>query len=194
LTTWATVVTVACWSLFGITWGAGALYNARHSPRKHRPRPIASGAAGAAVGAVILANRLIPASSWRALELRSDWLRIPGVVLLLAATAFTIWARVALGTMWSSAVVARADHELRTHGPYAIVRHPIYTGMLGMAAGSMLLAGLGRWTSAVLAAGIVFAIRVPAEDRLMAELFGERYASYRRRVPALLPFGTQQRR
>jgi protein-S-isoprenylcysteine O-methyltransferase Ste14 len=62
-----------------------------------------------------------------------------------AATALTIWARLALGVMWSAAPTLKQEHKLRTGGPYAVTRHPIYTGLLGMMPGSLLLAGAGRW-------------------------------------------------
>jgi protein-S-isoprenylcysteine O-methyltransferase Ste14 len=54
---------------------------------------------------------------------------------------FTLWARFSLGTMWSVAPKVKGDHQLRTHGPYAVTRHPIYTGLLGMMLGATLLAG-----------------------------------------------------
>ena len=72
------------------------------------------------------------------------WARLLGLALLLAATGLTLWARLVLGTMWSAAPAVKAEHQLRTTGPYAVTRHPIYTGLLGMMLGSGLLAG-GRW-------------------------------------------------
>lgn len=67
-----------------------------------------------------------------------------GITLLVVCTAFTLWARAALGTMWTSSAVVKADPELRTDGPYGITRRPIYTGLLGMVAGTALIEGLGR--------------------------------------------------
>ena len=56
--------------------------------------------------------------------------RILGLVVLLAATVLTIWARLALGAMWSAAPTVKEEHRLRTSGPYRITRHPIYTGLI----------------------------------------------------------------
>ena len=116
------------------------------------------------------------------------WIELPGLVLLVVSTGFTIWARVRLGRMWS-AVPNRlqANHELRTDGPYAITRHPIYTGLLGMILGTVLLNGLGV-TLAFLAVGAaIVATRIPIEERLMSRTFPDEYARYRERVPRLLP-------
>jgi protein-S-isoprenylcysteine O-methyltransferase Ste14 len=77
--------------------------------------------------------------------------------------------------------------SLRTTGPYAVTRHPIYTGLLGMLVGTGLLGG--GWTLAlavVAAAYITFKAR--AEERLMTDTFGARYAAYRRRTPRLVPW------
>ena len=81
----------------------------------------------------------------------------------------------------------QAHHELRTDGPYAITRHPIYTGLLGMLLGTVLLNGLGV-SLAFLAVGAGFlATRIPIEERLMSKTFPDEYAHYRERVPRLVP-------
>ena len=90
--------------------------------------------------------------------------------------------------MWSSSPdVLRADHELRTDGPYAVTRHPIYTGLLGMLVGTVLLSGFGI-SLGFLVVGVAFlAPRIPIEERLMSQAFPDVYARYRRRVPRLVP-------
>ena len=74
--------------------------------------------------------RLVPGPDWHALRVGSAWVTFLGVAVLLASTAFTLWARVALGTMWSMDAAVKEGHKLQTNGPYGITRHPIYTGML----------------------------------------------------------------
>ena len=118
---------------------------------------------------------------------------VPGLLLLLAATAFTLWARVVLGTMWSMDAVAKQGHELRTDGPYAVTRRPIYTGMLGMLLGSVLLAGAGRALLLVPVGLVFFEVKLHLEERLLSEAFPQDYARYRRRVPQLVP-GLRPRR
>ena len=116
----------------------------------------------------------------------SPWIQVPGMALLLSATAFTLWARVELGTMWSSMVVTKTDHALRTRGPYAITRHPIYTGLLGMLLGTALIDDLGRAAVVFVLAVIYIAWKSRAEERLLTGIFPE-YERYRRRVPRLIP-------
>jgi protein-S-isoprenylcysteine O-methyltransferase Ste14 len=81
------------------------------------------------------------------------------------------------------------DHELVTSGPYAVVRHPIYTSLLAILACTLFV--YTPWPWAVVSLALFVAgteIRVYTEDRLLASRFGERFAAYRGRVPAYLPF------
>jgi protein-S-isoprenylcysteine O-methyltransferase Ste14 len=106
----------------------------------------------------------------------------PSVALAWAATRH-------LGKQWRYKAALSEDHELIQTGPYSWLRHPIYTSMLGM-----LLATVAAWTWWPMAIGSVIAflagteIRVRAEERLLAERFGESFAAYRSRVHAYLPF------
>jgi protein-S-isoprenylcysteine O-methyltransferase Ste14 len=134
-----------------------------------------------------IAGGVVPDSAWRALTVHAPWLRTLGAAVLLAGTAFTLWARAALGTMWSPAVVAKQEHVLRTDGPYKITRHPIYTGMLAMLAGSALLAGLGHWLLALVLGVAIILVKLHLEERLLTEVFPGEYDDYRRRVPQLVP-------
>ena len=129
----------------------------------------------------------VPRADWRPLEIHPPGLRILGLAILLAATALTVWARLALGAMWSAAPTVKQEHQLRTGGPYAITRHPIYTGFLGMMLGSLLLAGGGRWIVpfAIYLVALEFKIRI--EERLMLAEFPDDYPRYRRHVPQLVP-------
>jgi protein-S-isoprenylcysteine O-methyltransferase Ste14 len=109
------------------------------------------------------------------------------VVGVAAGLGFSAWARAHLGRNWSGIVTVKQDHELIRSGPYAIVRHPIYTGLLLAFAGMAI--GGGTWAGcvavAIVAAAFVRKLRI--EERFMADQFGDRYAQYRRDVPALIP-------
>jgi len=93
-----------------------------------------------------------------------------------------------LGREWSITARMVQDHKLATQGPYARVRHPIYTGMLGMLVATGL--AVSHWI-VLLAAIVVFAIgtwiRVRVEERLLRETFGPQFEEYARRVPAVIP-------
>jgi protein-S-isoprenylcysteine O-methyltransferase Ste14 len=125
---------------------------------------------------------------WAAMTFRNDIASGIGLVVLVSSTLFTLWARWTLGKMWSSVPTLREHHELHTDGPYRFTRHPIYTGILGMLLGSALVAGFGGVIVALLVFGGVFLVRIPREEKLMLQTFGEQYARYQREVPRLVPF------
>ncbi len=117
-------ILVICWGLFCLVWLIGAIYNSLKAPAvQKRSGPFSTWIIGIVLFAV--GEWLIPHSFWTLLTFDTPWLRVIGTVCLLLSTAFTLWARWVLGTMWSSSAVARASHELRTNGPYRITRHPI---------------------------------------------------------------------
>lgn len=188
----ATVAITACWAAVALVWVIGALYNAAGGPtRGRRPAPSRSLAgrlvALAVVVVVVAVIRLVPGRDWHALRVDALWVTLLGLAVLLASTAFTLWARVALGTMWSMDAIVKQGHQLRTHGPYGVTRHPIYTGMLGMLLGSLLLAGVGRSLLILLAGVVFFEVKIREEERLMSATFPDQYAHYRQRVPQLIP-------
>ncbi len=185
--TLAVVVIAVCWGIWALVWVGGALYNARRGPQaRTRRRPLGAVSLLAAALAV-LALRMLPAHDWRSVTLDIAAVRIVGMSVLVVGTVFTLWARVALGTMWSASVVVKERHRLRTDGPYGITRHPIYTGMLAMLVGSALADGLGRWLVVVAVVCVVLAAKIRDEERLLSETFPHDYARYRRRVPLLVP-------
>jgi protein-S-isoprenylcysteine O-methyltransferase Ste14 len=111
-----------------------------------------------------------------------------GATLMVIGFAITVWARTTLGRNWSSTVTQKQDHELIQTGPYALVRHPIYTGLLVMFLGSG--ASIGQWR-AVLALALVlasFLFKLRIEEQYMVELFGPTYEAYRKRVAMLIPW------
>ncbi len=117
----------------------------------------------------------------------ATWLWIANV-LVAAGLGFAVAARVWLGGNWSSNVTVKQGHELIRSGPYAWVRHPIYTGLLLALLGTAIM--VGTWSALLGLALIVFAFlrKLTIEERFMAEQFGEAYARYRADVAALIPF------
>jgi len=111
-----------------------------------------------------------------------------GWLLAAVGLLFTVWARRHLAGNWSATVTIKADHELITTGPYALARHPIYTGLLLGFAGSALALGQWRGILAVALVGLALWRKLRMEERGMRDQFGETYLSYQRRVKALIPF------
>ena len=113
-------------------------------------------------------------------------------VLAIAAAVSSVWlvtlAVKTLGKEWSLTARLVEGHKLATTGPYALVRHPIYTGMLGMLVATGL--ALSHW-AALLAALLVFfigtTIRIRSEEKLLHEAFGEQFENYARNVRAIVP-------
>ena len=184
----AEVVTWVCWGVVIVTWIVGAAYGARNASSR-RQGGSGSGALwrlGSVVVAVVLYR--FARHDLRRVTNHSWWIELPGLTLLVASMAFTIWARFRLGRMWSASPnVLRVDHELRTDGPYAITRDPIYTGLFGMLLGSVLLNGLGASLALLVVGAVVLGGRIPIEERLMSQTFPDEYARYRERVPRFVP-------
>jgi protein-S-isoprenylcysteine O-methyltransferase Ste14 len=182
----AVISVVVCWAAFATTWLAAEIYNQGRAPAERTRSWF-----GSAVlpGAVIIAviTIAVPRADWRSLTFVSPAVRLLGLVILLGATAFTIWARLVLGVMWSGAPTVKEHHELRTSGPYSITRHPIYTGILGMLIGSLLVAWGGRWIVPFPVFLVLFEIKIRIEERFMMGEFPVEYPRYRRRVPKLVP-------
>jgi len=108
----------------------------------------------------------------------------------LAGFLLCWWARIHLGKLWSGWVTRKEDHHIVDTGPYAIVRHPIYTGLILAALATAVLEGtvIGICGAALMTLG--FWIKARLEERfLRQELGADAYDSYRRRVPMLVPFG-----
>jgi protein-S-isoprenylcysteine O-methyltransferase Ste14 len=127
-----------------------------------------------------LTQRFLPGSQWQL------WAAL-GAALTLIGLLFTVWARVYLGRNWSGVASVKSDHELVTGGPYALVRHPIYTGLLLAFIGSALAVGELRGVLAVSLALIAIIHRIVVEEQFMRQQFGAAYAAYAQRVPALVP-------
>jgi protein-S-isoprenylcysteine O-methyltransferase Ste14 len=126
-----------------------------------------------------LVDRFVPPELW------ITWL---GFALTLIGLAFTCWARVTLGRNWSGVVQLKQDHELIVRGPYSMVRHPIYTGLLLAFLGSALALGEWRGLVATLIVGVSFWRKLRLEERWLRELFGQQYQDYAARVKALVPW------
>lgn len=111
-----------------------------------------------------------------------------GFGLTMAGILFTIWARFCLGANWSASVTVKESHTLIRKGPYSVVRHPIYSGILLGALGTALAFGRMRCFVGVVLLTIGFRVKSLLEERFMQEQFGMQYTSYKHDVKALVPF------
>ena len=125
-----------------------------------------------------LAWRFLPDAAWIA------WL---GAALTWIGTAIALWARYVLGEYWSARVTLKEDHRLIRTGPYALVRHPIYTGMFLGTVGTALVVGEWRAVIAVAMLLVVHCLKAMREEDMLIREFGEGYANYRRDAGFLFP-------
>jgi len=142
-----------------------------------------------AVGMILLAAPRVPLFP---LDVRfvplALWPVQLGAALTVAGVAFAIWARALLAGNWSSSVTVKRDHELIVRGPYAWVRHPIYTGVLVGLIGTAFAVGEWRALLGVAIAAAAFWRKLRIEESAMRRQFGEAYVGYAERVRALIPF------
>jgi protein-S-isoprenylcysteine O-methyltransferase Ste14 len=115
------------------------------------------------------------------------WLRWVGFALGLASLALWTWAQAALGKEWSPQLQLREEHHLVTTGPYARVRHPLYTAMLGVGTAFALVTA--NWVFVLLAVAMIAGLvaRIPREEQMMLEQFGEEYKAYMQRAGRFFP-------
>jgi protein-S-isoprenylcysteine O-methyltransferase Ste14 len=116
----------------------------------------------------------------------TPWLGWSMVALTAAGIAFAWWARIALGRLWSGGVERMAEHRVVDSGPYAFVRHPIYTGLI---AGAVALAVLQARPWPILGAALFslgFTLKARVEERFLEKEIGG-YEAYRRRVSMIFP-------
>jgi protein-S-isoprenylcysteine O-methyltransferase Ste14 len=118
------------------------------------------------------------------------WMLALGSLLYFPGMLFALWGRLALGRNYfvSTGFGAQlfAEHQLVTHGPYAIVRHPMYTGIILAALGSLLI--YATWTTLLFACfAPLMTVRAHREETALVAEFGDQWQEYCRRVPAFFP-------
>ena len=184
----AVLSAIGCtWTVLGLIWILGVAF----TKRTVRRQPLGSrifhlvfaGAGFALLGSdwferSWLATRILPQSS--AFE-------IAGLVLTIAGCAFAAWARITLGGNWSSQATVKANHELVVTGPYALMRHPIYTGLATAALGTAFAIAEVRCILGMVVIVLALFVKISHEEKFMMQTFPEGYPRYRRRVKALIP-------
>jgi len=136
------------------------------------------------VGAVLL----VRVGGFRDGDLNTDpWRAGLGLLLFALGLGFAIWARRVLGRNWGTPMSRKDEPELVTSGPYHLVRHPIYSGILVAGVGTAVALSW-VWMIAVALAGVYFAYSAAVEERYLTEQFPDTYPQYRRSTKMLVPF------
>jgi protein-S-isoprenylcysteine O-methyltransferase Ste14 len=178
------------WLIWVISWLAAAVWSERTAKRP----PFGSELLYRIVtlaGAAMLFGFVSPSyhnslAQW-SLSTAGNW-----VLFAICAGGFVFcwWARLHLGKLWSGWITRKEGHHIVDTGPYGIVRHPIYTGLIVSSFATAVMRGtiLALLGAAIMTLG--FWIKARLEERFLREQLGaDAYDAYRRRVPMLLPFG-----
>jgi protein-S-isoprenylcysteine O-methyltransferase Ste14 len=196
--TYETVI-LGCWAAFLLVWAVSAFYTKRDTRRGDGNISqqfwllrlvaavalllfvavrIATGSAHFPYFVLILLRSNFPQSAVL------DW---AAAALSVIGVGIAIWARIYLGRNWSSRPAVKENHELVTTGPYAYIRHPIYTGLILMAFGTALTGSL--WGIGVfIIASLSLILRIGKEEKIMLELFPDAYPVYQVRTKKLIPW------
>jgi protein-S-isoprenylcysteine O-methyltransferase Ste14 len=194
------VASYVLWQAWVISWLAAAIWSRRTQSRP----PSASRLLDlipTAIGALLLFLGAGAVARPRFFEVDEDRLwSLPegvkwvGVAVVASGMAFTWWARLTLGDLWSGQVSRKEGHVVIETGPYRLVRHPIYAGMLVAvwALAIQLGVAVGLIGAALMTFG--FWMKARLEERFLSAELGEAaYGDYRRRTPMLMPFWPTRR-
>ncbi len=115
------------------------------------------------------------------------WIRWAGFVLGVITVGFWTWTQVVLDTQWSPQLQLTKNHQLITTGPYARIRHPLYSGLFGWSISLALLTANWIFVAICVLAFAGLLWRIPKEEQMMLEAFGEEYKAYMQRTGRFLP-------
>ena len=179
------LIVVACWAVFIVVWAITST------------QAKASVSRGLNSAGVIWRIAVFILIAGVAVGIRRGWIPRPapfpyavqlmGAPLVVAGIGFAIWARFTLGKNWGMPMTLRENPELVTGGPYAFVRHPIYTGIIFAMLGTGLVFGAWYFIVLVVAFGY-FLISTREEEKDMVQHFPEAYPAYVARTKRLIPF------
>jgi protein-S-isoprenylcysteine O-methyltransferase len=178
----------ACWGIFFVAWVVAALFRKRTVYHQSGARllrylvPVVFGwhfVFGGYRFGPPFNNVIIPPT---------DGLLVAAAILCLCGLGLCLWARAVLGRNWSGTVTLKENHELIVRGPYRLVRHPIYAGLLAMLIATWMQQG---HIAGTIGLGLVFIslwIKSSDEEKVMLAQFPDQYAAYRQRVKRIIPF------
>ncbi len=183
-----TKIAYSSWSVLFIIWLAGYFTNKR-TLRRPELGKYAVTTALLAVSFLLLFASEPPGIFAVSVTPTIGLLGVLGDALCLAGVLFAAAARIVLGRNWAGSVAAvKENHELVQRGPYAWVRHPIYTGFLfGMLGLALTIGSVASYTAVGITL-VAFLMRITIEERVMTQEFPEQYAAYRKTAKTLIPF------
>lgn len=178
----------ACWILFCIVWVLAAVSTKRSIYRESRTQRLRYWILLIVAYLLLTRSHRLPHPFNVRILPANEVVQWIAVILCIAGLAFCFWARAILGRNWSGTITFKEGHELIERGPYRLVRHPIYTGLMAMFLATAIAVGQAAGIVAVILAFISFWIKLGAEEKLMLQQFPDQYRSYQQRVKRIIPF------
>lgn len=178
----------SCWSVFIAVWLLAAIFTKRTVYRQPGAQRLGY------MLPVVIGCWLLFRGSHRAAPFNvpiiahADALLVAAAILCICGLGFCFWARAALGRNWSGTVTLKENHELIVRGPYRLVRHPIYTGLLAMALATAIQHGNTGGLLGLLLIAVSFWIKSTHEEEVMLKQFPDQYPAYQARVKRIIPF------
>jgi protein-S-isoprenylcysteine O-methyltransferase Ste14 len=186
-------VVIGIWLVWLASWWIAAFWSDRTAKRP-AVRDQVMHRAAVIGGSALLFNSRLDAARYGQLWTPSPDIGWTCVAFTAAGVLFSWWARIHIGRLWSGGVSRKSDHHVVQSGPYAIVRHPIYTGLIFSAVATATLTGCPLALAGALVISFGFWLKARLEERFLREELGAgAYDAYRRRVPMLVPFGPTAR-
>ena len=181
-------VIITCWGVFFVTWVVAALFAKRTVYRESRSQRLRY-IVPIVIGWFLLfrGHRLGYPFNVRVIP-HTDPFLTAAAIICACGLGLCLWARAVLGRNWSGTVTLKEEHELIVRGPYRLVRHPIYTGLL-----AMIMAIVFQQGHVVEIIGLVLVfvslwIKLSEEEQVMLKQFPDQYAAYQKRVKRIIPF------
>lgn len=177
-----------CWGVFIVVWLLAAIFTKRTVYRESGAQrlryiiPIVIG------GYLLFRGYRLPYPFNVRVIPQTDAILVSAAILCICGLGFCLWARGVLGRNWSGTITLKENHELIVRGPYRLVRHPIYTGLLAMVVATMLQQ---EHIAGIIGLVLVFIslwIKLSDEEEVMRKQFPNQYAAYRERVKRIIPF------
>lgn len=176
----------ALWTIWGASWWIAALWIGKRvtvAPSRSFSGQLLIAFAG--YGALFVEAPRVRHPLW----VVPPWFGWGMVALVGGGLALSWWARIHLGALWAAGIVRREGHRIVDSGPYALVRHPIYTAIITGAIGLAAVKATPLSLVGAMLLALGFGLKAKVEERFLGAELGEAdYAAYRARVPMLVPF------
>lgn len=184
-------ISLILWAVWYAYWIVSARHRVRNTAENRVKREPLAGRIGylglMLVGFVLMFWRQpLPYLELRLWPSTGIWLAV-GLAVQAAGLAFAVWARLTLGKNWAARITLGASQELVVRGPYRLVRHPIYSGLLFGVLGTAVVVGQMRAFFGLLIVAISVGIKIRREEAALRQHFSGAYQEYAQRVPALVP-------